>query len=64
MVLRTDHMFQCIAELFGQSTVRDEHESDHRWMAPVMAPSQALFILATPATWERYLVETWRVDKP
>ena len=54
-----------MAELGGQLTVRYKHESDHSMVAPVIAASQAYFMLASHSRRrERYLVDARRVDKP
>ena len=58
-------MFHGMSELGGQLTVRYKHESDHSLVAPVIAASQALFMLAGHSRRrERYLVDARRVDKP
>jgi hypothetical protein len=58
-------MFHGMSELGGQLTVRYEHESDHSLVAPVIAASQAHFMLASHSRRrERYLVDARRVDKP
>ncbi|WP_210212313.1 hypothetical protein, partial [Mesorhizobium sp. M4B.F.Ca.ET.049.02.1.2] len=58
-------MFHGMSELRGQLTVRHEHESDHSLVAPVIAASQAYFMLASHSRRrERYLVDARRVDKP
>ena len=61
ILLRADDMFDGVAELRGQLTVRHKHESDHSVMAPVIVRSQAL-VLCSPRhpadrRRERYLVD-------
>src|SRR5262245_66228955 len=43
--LRSDDMLHGVSELLGQPTVRDEHESDHSFWAPVMALDTGLMQL-------------------
>ncbi|UVK48001.1 hypothetical protein BPNPMPFG_004872 [Mesorhizobium sp. AR07] len=54
-----------MSKLGGQLTVRYKHESDHSLVAPVIAASQAHFMLASHSRRrERYLVDARPVDKP
>src|SRR5262245_14811890 len=67
--LRSDDMLHGASELFGQLTVRDKHESDHSFWAPVMALHTGLTLLTARPTYparrqERYLVDAKSVDKP
>ncbi|MBZ9676662.1 hypothetical protein [Mesorhizobium sp. ES1-1] len=58
-------MFHGMSKLGGQLTVRYKHESDHSLVAPVIAASQAHFMLASHfRRRERYLVDARPVDKP
>jgi hypothetical protein len=42
MLLGADDMLDGIAELIGQTTVRDEHDTDHAVLAPGVPHSRAL----------------------